>query len=660
MSTTTKQPPNIPTPTTRSTPTMAKKRKTSSRAAATRSEPAPLGSSKLTINTYADVADSEDEFLANREMIMLDEGRDAKRRRMAAEEVEGLESEGEEVLALPSSDEEDYDDEDADEDDDMEDDYDTRKPRAASGSDGAASDNEEEVTAWGTSRADFYGADDIDTEQAAIDEEKEALRLQRKHLAALDDADFGLDFATQDDEGEAPDGEDVVTEVLPPLQVPPTMEPTERLELLHSRYPEFAPLAQDLLTLSPELDALAQAAAKADALHRRKSALNAGHPSNPPFPNLRPHPAVVKHRALGAYLGAAAMYFALLTGTADEKGSQLAADPNRMRSHPVMEVLVRCRGLWAKVQELRVPDAAAEEAEVDGVERGLSLAKVEQAVVSDVDEDEQAAKRAARKAKKAAKKATAKQPTADSLRTQEQLARLDADLMDLDTLISRSAPVKPAVNVLDDGENALTPFDAEENAKRKRSLKFYTAQLAQKANKRGAAGREAGGDTDIPRRERLRDRAERLNRDAEKRGKAEGPGADLGGEDEEGGREDGGGDDEYYDLVAKKSKDKKDGRKARAAAEALAAKEGGHVQEVETIGPDGKRGVTYQIAKNKGLTPFRKKEVRNPRVKKRLKFEEKKRKLGSVRAVYKGGEGKGGYKGELTGIKTGIVKGVKL
>jgi len=36
------------------------------------------------------------------------------------------------------------------------------------------------------------------------------------------------------------------------------------------------------------------------------------------------------------------------------------------------------------------------------------------------------------------------------------------------------------------------------------------------------------------------------------------------------------------------------------------------------------------------------------------------KKLGSVRQVYKGGEGRGGYGGELTGIKTNVVKSIKL
>jgi U3 small nucleolar RNA-associated protein 3 len=44
----------------------------------------------------------------------------------------------------------------------------------------------------------------------------------------------------------------------------------------------------------------------------------------------------------------------------------------------------------------------------------------------------------------------------------------------------------------------------------------------------------------------------------------------------------------------------------------------------------------------------------------RKMFEAKKKKLGSIRAVYSGGEKKGGYRGELSGIKTNLVKGVQL
>jgi hypothetical protein len=46
----------------------------------------------------------------------------------------------------------------------------------------------------------------------------------------------------------------------------------------------------------------------------------------------------------------------------------------------------------------------------------------------------------------------------------------------------------------------------------------------------------------------------------------------------------------------------------------------------------GKRAIGYQIQKNKGLTPHRKKELRNPRVKHRMKYRKAKiRRRGQVR-----------------------------
>lgn len=120
-----------------------------------------------------------------------------------------------------------------------------------------------------------------------------------------------------------------------------------------------------------------------------------------------------------------------------------------------------------------------------------------------------------------------------------------------------------------------------------------------------------------------------------------------------------GADDDYYDMIAHGAEKKRADKAARYEALAKARK-GERVVESEQLDPNGKRQITYQIQKNKGLTPHRKKEVRNPRVKKRMKFEEKQKKLRSVKAVYKGGEGPGGYQGELSGIKTGLVKSIKL
>ncbi|MPC22862.1 something about silencing protein 10-like [Portunus trituberculatus] len=78
----------------------------------------------------------------------------------------------------------------------------------------------------------------------------------------------------------------------------------------------------------------------------------------------------------------------------------------------------------------------------------------------------------------------------------------------------------------------------------------------------------------------------------------------------------------------------------------------------ESLDPEGKRAITYQIAKNKGLTPSRKKEQRNPRVKYRKKYKNKlQRRKGQVRLVRK--EIKR-YEGEVSGIKSHTIKSIKI
>ncbi|XP_043249945.1 something about silencing protein 10 isoform X1 [Colletes gigas] len=71
-----------------------------------------------------------------------------------------------------------------------------------------------------------------------------------------------------------------------------------------------------------------------------------------------------------------------------------------------------------------------------------------------------------------------------------------------------------------------------------------------------------------------------------------------------------------------------------------------------------KRAITYQIAKNKGLTPHRKKEQRNPRVKHRNKYRKAKiRRKGAIREVRKEITR---YTGEISGIKASVKKSIKL
>lgn len=80
--------------------------------------------------------------------------------------------------------------------------------------------------------------------------------------------------------------------------------------------------------------------------------------------------------------------------------------------------------------------------------------------------------------------------------------------------------------------------------------------------------------------------------------------------------------------------------------------------DVDELEGDAKRGITKQIEKNRGLTPHRNKDNKNPRVKHRKKFRKAKiRRKGAVREFRP--ETKR-YGGELSGIRAGVKKSIKL
>ncbi|CAP91954.1 hypothetical protein E8E15_009923 [Penicillium rubens] len=626
---------------------MGSKKRKAGRPAQSKTAPEP---SKFDIEERFD--DSEDEFQTGRDQILLEEGPETKRRRRVAEEEELIQPSDEEILGYESVDE---DDELADSDEDEYDDM--GQPKKG----GADSEEEDEgIAAWGTSKKDLYNADQIETEADALEEEQEAKRLQLKQLQAMNEADFGFDESEWVESGKGvEDSADagVVTEVLPQLEITEDMDTDEKLKILKSRYPEFEPLAKDFVDLQSSFKDLQQAALKASSTDDSEE------PQPSPVP-------VVKFRALSAYLGTISMYFMLLSSPSPDATSEhVPMTPAELRQHPVMGSLVKFRKLWNTVKNLEELEEPAEEP--------TKQTKTETTKVQKQPKTQETKKPKQKKLSKA----EIAQAEAEALRA-ERLRQTEAGLADLENLATEpsrkrktqkvKAPLKDDDSDFGD-EDALTAHEAEEKAKQKRSLRFYTSQLAQKANKRNAAGRDAGGDADLPYRERLRDRQARLNAEAEKRGRKElHPDQQLGGDSDDEdrrvakelrrgeGAKEGTDDDEYYDMVASRSKKRKDDKQARADAHAEAERLGGQVYEQEEIGPDGKRAITYQIQKNKGLHAKRSKDSRNPRVKKRKKYEEKQKKLGSTKQLYKGGEGRGGYGGELTGIKKNLVKSVKL
>lgn len=509
-------------------------------------------------------------------------------------------------------------------------------------------EEDEGMEGWGTSKKDYYDNDNIETEADALEEEQEAKRLQQKRLQKMTETDFGLDeleWAPRNDENDE-EARDVITEVLGSLEITPDMGPEERLNILQARYPELGSLANELLDLRPVLEELQQQVATESVAFSIQSEAS---------------PAVVKARALAAYVASLAMYFAILSSPA--KGSQaLALDPLELREHAVMESILRCRQLWMNVKSLKTRAPAHPKTLFDSEQVEVQPVYVN-GVYSAIEDDQRKSSNSKPKTKK-----------------QIAIEAASASLTDLNTLIPKRTKKisKPVSTKSDDDssdfgeESALNAKDAAAKANRRKNLSFYTSQIAQKANKRGDKGREAGGDMDLPHKERLRDRQARLNAEAEARGKQldaygrGGKGVALdqegdSGADEAMAREVRDDEDEYYDMISKNSKERKQANEEHRSAIRQAKEQNSLLRVVEgEMDEEGKRAISYIIQKNKGLAPKRKKDVRNPRVKKRKKFAEKTKKLNSVRAVYKGGEERGGYGGEKTGIKPGLVKSIKL
>src|SRR5277367_6615498 len=466
--------------------------------------------------------------------------------------------------------------------------------------------------AWGSSRKAYYGADDVSDDEDVAQEEQEAERLQKKHLARLRPEDF-IDTWTDvpATSTSQPTGR-VIMEELPAPDLSKLSKP-EILKILKSQHPEV-----------PRLAALYQ------SLHTQLSSLSllAERPFHPQHATIK-----VKHAVLSVLLSSIAIFFAV---RADES-------PRPSLQKRLVAKISETEKLWKQISSIPIDEIALDIQTLETTEANLD-SQINQPTKPVVP---------------------TKQPTRKRKREVKTLADSDSD-DDLATALAvlkkvRPTTKQPPTDDMDDFADVTTlhPLDAQEKRQNKKTLRFYTAQIESKLQKRRE---KYSGDTEVFK-ERRNDRAERMIEAARKRGLPSTTNQDDDLDDEEPGptgptdaKE-----DDYYDFVAAKAARKKATGKQEYEASKAAAKAYLRGEGEEVLDESGKRLITRQIEKNKGLMPHRNKDVRNPRVKKRKKYEKKKVALKGRQAVYKVGDvRRGAYGGEESGISKNVVKGVKL
>lgn len=545
-----------------------------------------------------DLSDNElDAFAASREKVLFDEAGDYLNSNESGEEESD-----EEVMGLKNQQESD---EDEDEDEEEE-----------SGEEAESGDDEEAAEGWG-SKKNYYGGDDASDDEDAAQMTQEALRQQKKHLQDLAMDDYIDEDMMETWQKTAQDYDNADTKIAGPVVNEESvdldaLDDDEKAKYLAGSFPEFTPLLKEFSKLAPKLDE---------------------------FKTEQPNPVVdTKIVALTAYLSSISSYFAIFVD------KLRGADHFSMKDSPVMESILSSREVWRQANELNenigddeemVADIPVEDEEVDD---------------EDVSEEERM--------------------QTDSEEEDEEVSEEEDDDREVKIDVSTKRAIRKAPKAVAGGDFADThapdAVDKEEKDRRKKTLRFYTSKIDQSANK-AARNEKFTGDLDLPYKERLFERQQRLVEEARKKGlgldKAQLgedlDGNDFGSDDEKLAGEINNDAEDYYESIKQGKQDKKEARRAAHDEAKRAAREGLLAQLQERVGEDGKRALNFQILKNKGLTPNRRNDNRNARVKKRKRYEQAKKKLKSVRQVYDD-KNRGPYSGEKTGIKKGLSRSVKL
>ncbi|CAO3590132.1 unnamed protein product [Absidia cylindrospora] len=569
------------------------------------------------INTWDDIEhDSEDDFHEARESILLN-GKEFDEEEQSEHEIYGLDNQPD------SSSEEEEEEEEAEQDESA------------------------DATTWGTLKKAYYNADEGSDLDEMREEEEEALKIQKQRLADMDEADFmdgtlsGWGLGAEANKEVDRQMVENVTKELDDISFDMSSSVAARRKNL--------PVAEKIKILqneSPELlDLLNEFKDKTSTMGELKKML--GQISDN---NRQDHEAakfiLFQYQLLMNYLTNISFYFSLK-----------AAGTNNIRNHPVIGALVELRGAIEKMEKLEK--------------------KLQPQLIDFIEHIDEPTENTVRKHTKTATTIKAKKHSNKKVVLDQQQSSDEEDYgLDFDDddtfsdddiqqdandiekeFKSLKKQVKKRKRNMDDNDfgdlDVMEQVDMEDKLAKKRSIRDYVSKIESKQARQQS---KYQGDSDLPYKERNLRQKKGVAQPQDKS-------ADL--DDQEwneqdaldatdGHVDDGDADDQDdYSKAAKKIANRKANKQAAYDATRAPVMDSNYKVE------DGhKRLASWQILKNKGLTPHRKKENRNGRVKKRHQYEQKMKKLSSVRQVVKPLAGT--YGGESTGIKSNVSRSVKL
>lgn len=397
----------------------------------------------------------------------------------------------------------------------------------------------------------------------------------------------------------------------------------EKVDFLKSRFPEFTPLYKEYKNINEKLEKTKASLLLIDSESNQElfTVLN------------------MKKSAYLSNLASMNLYFVILLNNLQDPDNE---DFKNMKYHPIMEKILLTKEIVRQADSL--PENY-ESNDIEDVDENEEINELDEDILANaVEEDEDI-------------------ENSESEEDEEEVASEEESDIEFESRVNVSDQKKNSGDFIEDEINDI---DLAEKNQKKKSLRFYTAKIDK--SDRQSNDKLVGGDDDIPYKERMFERKQRLLEEARQRGlqkqddfakqmeEVEDVDMDKINEINNYNTEE---IEDFYNSVSKTKADKKEKRSEAHRLAKQASTEGKLEELAETLDEDGKRAINYQILKNKGLTPHRHKDNRNSRVKKRKKYEKAQKKLRSIKQVYKGPHD-GRYEGEKSGIRKDISKSTKL